>query len=113
MASGRAIFQAQVDGTLQTIPIDAQWTFATGLIGAQTQGSFGSGDNTLTIPSGTKVILVIPPTTNAATLKWKGAGGDTGTTMSPTLPYVGTYSAGSVIINASSSVNPVAIYYFG
>ena len=114
MASGRAIFQAHVDGLLETIPVDAQWTFPLGLIGSQTQASFNTGDNTLTIPTGTRVILLIPPTTNAATMK-AGASlvSANGITLQAALPTVITWSAGAVIINCSAGVSPVAIFYFG
>src|SRR5215475_613989 len=106
MASGRAILQAHIDGVLpESIPLDFQWTLLGVLEILPT--SLGSGDNTVTVAAGTKLIILIPPTTSSATLKVKGAGGDTGITMRPAEPSPIPWSAGSVIINASSSVNPV------
>lgn|SRR5262249_44301645 len=114
MASGRAIFQAAVDGPLQTVPYDAQWTLSLGLLGMNLQTSFGSGDNTLTIPSGTKVILIKPPTTNAATMKVGASSvSANGLTLQSAMPTVLTWGSGAAIVNCSSSVNPVDILYFG
>lgn len=112
MASGRAILQAHIDGLFpESVPVEFQWTLLGVLEILPT--SLSSGDNTLSVPSGTKLIVLTPPTTNAATLKLKGAGGDTGVTIRPAESNPFPWSAGTVIINASTSVNPVTLTFLG
>ena len=112
MASGRAIFQAHIDGVLpESLPFDFQWL----LLGVVqiTPTNFSSGDNVISVPAGTKLLFVVPPTTNAATLKVKGNVGDTGVTIRAAEPNPIPWSAGSVLINASGTVTGVTLYALG
>src|SRR5262245_6382769 len=106
MASGRAIFQAHVDGVLpESLPIDLQWTLTGTVVVVQYPVTLAAGDNTLSFPAGTTLIVLVPPTTNTAVLKSKGVGGDTGWVLQSTQPTVFTFTAGgSAIINASAQV---------
>ena len=111
MASARAIFQAHVDDLFEeTVPIDFSWVLPNSSATIQLV-NFTIGDNTLTIPALTKVIGIKPPMTNAAALKVKGAGGDTGFTLYSSLPNVFTWSSGTVIINASVAVTGVTLVF--
>jgi hypothetical protein len=114
MASGRAILQAHVDGLLpESIPIDVQWTLASGVLGI-VQTALASGDNTLTVPAGTDLIVLIPPTISSATLVWSKTGGaTTGIIQPPNAPNIVGYSSGAVIVNANTTVTPVTIIYLG
>lgn len=113
--SARAILQAHVDGVLpESIPIDVQWTLG-GVISI-VPTALSSGDNTITglIPAGTDLIVMIPPTTNAATLVWSKTGGSTnGIIQPPNEPNIVAYGSGAVIVNASVSVNPVTFIFIG
>ena len=47
------------------------------------------GDNTISTPAGEASFVIIqPPSTNVGTLTLKGAGGDTGIVIHPTLPTI-------------------------
>jgi hypothetical protein len=110
MATARAIFQAHIDGLYpESIPIDLQWLFPAAVGQFQTV-TLASGDNTLTIPTGTKLVQVVPPTTNAIVLK-TGTGGN-GWTLQPNMANLFTWSAGSLIINAASTVTGVQLGFY-
>jgi len=111
MATARAIFQAHVDGLYpESIPVDYQWSMLAAVGQLQTI-SLANGDNTLTIPAVTTLIGIKPPVTNANTLKLKGAGGDTGFTLQPNLPFLLTYFGGNVIINSAGSTAGVQLLF--
>lgn len=109
MATARAIFQAHVDDLLaETLPVALQWsmTSAVGQIQSLTIGT----NTTITVPSGTTLIILIPPTTNTNALTLKGASGDTGVLLSLTKPTVIAYASGTVILNAASSTAVTAVF---
>ncbi len=64
-----------------------------------------SGDNTLTVPPGSQGLVLVPPSSSVVAKKLKGVGGDTGFTLSATLPSVLMLPPGTatVLINAASS----------
>lgn len=69
---------------------------------------------TLSIPSGTEWVIIIPPATNANNLKISGAVGETtGATMHPTRPiFLPVPSASpSIFLFAAAAVSNVQIYY--
>jgi hypothetical protein len=112
VATARAIFQAHVDGLYpESLPIDFQWSFVAAVGQLQTV-TLAAGDNTLTIPAGTTLIGIKPPTTNAIVLKLKGAGGDTGFTLQPNTPTLISWAAGTVLINAVSQLTGVQLAFF-
>jgi hypothetical protein len=66
-----------------------------------------SGDNTIPIPSGAVGVVIVPPTTGTATLKYRTSlnASDGGLPINPGAPFVHVFPATaptSVIINASS-----------
>jgi hypothetical protein len=84
--------------------ITATWSLAAAVADVQTV-SLSSGDNTITVPTGTSFILFTPPVANAEVLKVKGNAADTGVQISKVLPTVLTWDAtGSLIINAGGAV---------
>src|SRR5215475_585895 len=110
--SGRAIFQAHIDDLLpESVPIDLQWTLTGAVLQIQYPITLANGDNTLSIPTGTTMIVLKPPATNSNALKNKGAGGDTGWTLQPNQPNVFTYFGGNIVINSAGSTANVFIAY--
>lgn len=84
--------------------IKASWSLAAAVFDANTV-SLASGDNSITVPTGTSFILFVPPTSNTEVIKVKGNAGDTGVQISKVLPTVLTWDAtGSLILNAGGSV---------
>lgn len=63
-----------------------------------------TGDNTLTVPTGTVAMMVVPPNTSTVSKKLKGVGGDTGFALAPAAISVLSLPAGTstVLINAAS-----------
>src|SRR5436190_23258670 len=83
-----------------------QWAITTG-IGQKSRAVLANGDNTITIPSGTTLVAVVPPTGNTQALKWKGNAADTGTPMQKTTPFLASWDTGvatTLIINAAGAV---------
>jgi hypothetical protein len=73
-----------------------------------------SGFNGLSVPVGTKLIVVIPPTDNTATLTVKGVTGDTGFKILMTEPTILTWggSPGDTLgITASAVVTTLKVLY--
>ena len=102
-----------MDGLLpESIPLDFQWTLNAGILQILNV-SLSAGDNVLSLATGTKLIIVVPPTTNAATLKLKGVIGDTGFTIRSSEPNPIPWTTGSVLINASALVTGTVIYLLG
>lgn len=70
--------------------------------------TLASGDTTITVPTGGSVhtaVTIVKPSTNTATLKLKGVGGDTGVTLNKTDPDSISLdpAQASFVINASVS----------
>lgn len=111
MATMRAILQAHVDGLYpESIPLDLQWSNAASPGQLQTV-TLTSGDNTLTVPAGTMLIVVKPPTTNATAIKVKGVVGDTGVLLQVNAPTVIGWASGAVILNAAANITGVQLLY--
>jgi|SRR5215468_7795930 len=112
-ASGRAIFQAHMDGLFpESVPFDLSWTFPTGVLEVLPL-TLNSGDNTITVPTGTTLIAFLPPVTNILAIKKKGAGGDTGTTLDPNQPDIHSYGGGTFILNAANTITGNYLIFFG
>lgn len=81
--------------------------------------NLSSGDNTISVPTGMTSVGIIPPNTNAQTIKFRTNlnSGDAGVTLSNTDPF-GPYvfrglSVTSIILNASATVTGVQITFLG
>jgi hypothetical protein len=78
--------------------------------------SLVSGANTVTIPTGTTIVALIPPPANTQTLTLKGVSGDTGINMSrtqPTIVYLDTLTpSSSLVVTAGGAVTGFIVDMF-
>lgn|SRR5262245_23032247 len=113
--SGRAILQAHIDGLLpESLPFDFQWTL-TGVIEI-VPTNLPNGVSTAFPPTGTKLVVLVPPTTNSNVLTLKGIAGDTGVLLRPAEPNPipwGGAPGGSFVINSAGTTNGCYFYYLG
>lgn len=72
------------------------WTITAGV--SSSVVDLASGANTITVPSGTTVVIVIPPATNTQTITAKGVTGDTGFQLSKTNPSVLAWQTGTTFV---------------
>lgn len=74
-------------------------------VGQQTDVTLASGDNTITVPSTSTAAIIVFDATSTTTKKIKGAGGDTGITVTKTGKFVLHFDTAAVpasfIINSS------------
>jgi len=78
--------------------------------------SLAIGDNTIAVPTGGTIptaVTIIKPAANTATIKIKGAGGDTGVKLHPTDPDSISLdpTQASFILNASAQVVGVVLVW--
>ena len=104
-----------VTGTLTGHPegqrlVALTWTITAGK--SNVQVDLASGANTITVPSGTTLIVLIPPTTNTETILFKGVSGDTGFQLSKTRPSIYAYETGaSFVLTTSGAIAGYEIYF--
>jgi hypothetical protein len=111
MAVMRAIFQAHLDGLYpESIPLDLQWSNLNSPGQLQTV-TLNSGDNTLTVPTGTVLIAIKPPAGNGTVLKLRAAGPIDVFTLQANMAGLFPWSAGTVTINAAASVAGVQLAF--
>lgn len=94
------------DGVSETyVPATAPIVNAAAPAGGPLSVALTTGDNTLTVPPGAQGFLLVPPSASAVAKKLKGVGGDTGFSLSMTLPSLLMLPTGAstVLINAASS----------
>lgn len=89
MATARAVFQAHVDGlgTGATWPLLLEWAVSAA-IGELDSLTLSSGFNALTAPTGSTLVIFIPPSANTQTITLKGITEDTGVSLSKTAPTI-------------------------
>lgn len=86
------------------------WTITAGISDALVD--LASGANTITVPSGTTVILVIPPTANTQTITAKGLSADTGFQLSKTAPSVIAWQTGSsFVLTAGGTITGLKVLF--
>ncbi len=75
---------------------------------------FASGNNTITIPTGTTLVVIEPPSDNTQALLLKGATGDTGIDCDPNSPIVVSPSTAetTIVVNAAGIVTGVKVWIF-
>lgn len=80
--------------------------------GADTVLTPALGDNTIAVPTGSLGAIILPAV-GSATLKLKGAAGDTGVTLHPTNPTMISFPAGtsSLLLNASAGGGTVEVVF--
>jgi hypothetical protein len=111
--SARAIFQAHVDGLFpESLPIDAQWAFLSGVGAVMSQVVMANGDNTIAVPAGTQLIIMIPPPDSVFTKTWKGAGGDAGVGFQRQSPMIFPYASGTLIIGSAGAETKATTFFF-
>jgi hypothetical protein len=94
------------DGVAETFtPSSSPVINASAPAGGPISVALSTGDNTLTVPPGAQGFVFVPPTSSVVVKKLKGIAGDTGFTLSPTLPSVIMLPAGATtaLVNAASS----------
>jgi len=108
----RATFQAFIDAgpTGDTLPVDVSWTSATGQGQIDVLALVANTDATLSVPTGTSLVVVIPPTTSSTPWVTKGAAGDTGQSRIPNMAVVLTAGGGNLILRATANVTFTVVY---
>lgn len=111
--SGFGHFLGFVDGLAGgSKRLDVSWT-NTSSVADLTVTDLASGDNTVTVPGSVVGVVIVPPTSNTAALKLKGAAGDTGVQISKTRPTVVAWQTGtSFILNAGAAVTGCQFWFF-
>ena len=104
-----------VTGTLTGHPegsrtVALEWDITAGL-SAVTVG-LASGANTITVPTGCTLVIIVPPTTNTETITLKGVTGDTGRQISKTKPTILAWETGSDFFLLTSGAIAGAEIYF-
>lgn len=93
-------------GTLQLGPWGITNTSGGGIVERK---ALASGDNSFTIPSGTKVVIVLPPSGNTVAIKEKGDAADVGRPIlaDGDLPLIRPVTAGDTtfILNAAGAIS--------
>lgn len=93
----------QVSGSVVVDPGEKTISSA---IGQRQIISLNSGANTITVPTGATVVLIVPPTENTNSLTLKGVSGDTGVALSKTLPTALTLaSVSSFVLSAGGTTS--------
>lgn len=71
-----------------------------------------NGNNTITVPSNSVAVMIIPPTANTETLTLKGVNGDTGIALHLTNPFIVSLSSvSSFVISAGNAITGVRFIF--
>lgn len=108
-----AKFLAQIVGLITgDRDVRFEWAITNG-IGTTSVSSLSTGANTVTIPTGTTLVVIAPPTSNTQTITLKGVTGDTGVALSKTRPTVLAIDTGvtSIVLTAGGSVSGIEIIF--
>lgn len=95
------------EGTRQ---VALSWVITAGL--SSVQVGLASGANTITVPTGCTLVLLVPPPTNTETITLKGVTGDTGRQISKTRPTVLAWETGTDFFLLTSGAIAAAEIYF-
>lgn len=88
------------------------------VIGATLEVALNSGDNTITVPTSSVAVMVIPPANNATVIKYRTSlnSGDAGLPVyAGALPFVHVFPATpptTVILNAASTISTFTTVVF-
>jgi hypothetical protein len=107
-----------VAGTITGLPSGTA-TIALTLANATASGqelftTLASGANSITVPSGTKWVIIVPPAGNSTTLTFKGVTGDTGVVLHPTEPAIISLasSVSTFCLTASALMTSPTLFQF-
>jgi len=73
--------------------------------------NLSSGANTITVPTGTKAVTIIPPTGNTVVMTLKGIAGDTGIALQLTDPSSIALTSTTFVLNAASALTGLRLIY--
>lgn len=76
--------------------ISLSWSITAGVSDALV--GLSSGANTVTVPTGTTLVIIVPPTSNTETITIKGVSGDSGVQISKTAPSIFAWQTGSTFV---------------
>jgi hypothetical protein len=94
-----------------TKTVSVSWTVSSP-VGQTTDVDLSSGANTISVPTGTTLVIIVPPTTNTQTLTLKGVTGDTGVQLKKTKPTILAWQTGSsFVLTAGASIAGVEISF--
>lgn len=94
--------------------VNVQWPLPAA-VDESTSSNLSIGDNQFGIPGGASIVIIEPPDGNVVPIVLKGASGDLGLVLHPTLAHVQSINVamGSFILNISQVlVGPVQITFF-
>ncbi len=106
----------QVSGTLDTqsapSPISMATLSVTGVVDERLIVNLSSGDNTITLPTGTLLVILQPPAANAQTL---GLGASAALPIDPTAwsAFKLRASTASIVVNAGGAVTGFVVRCLG
>ena len=94
-----------------TSDVSLTWTITAGVSDAFVFTT-ETGNQTVTVPTGTTMVIVVPPTTNAQAITAKGVGADTGFQVSKTKPTVIAWETGSsFVLNLAAAVSGLKVLF--
>ena len=87
------------------------------IVGETLSLALASGDNTITVPTGSIGVVIVPPTAGTAALKYRTSSNatDGGLPISPSFPSIHVFAAPaptSIIINAASGQSSFLTAWF-
>ena len=85
--------------------VNVSWTLSAPLLTVDRETLTQGANNTITVPSGATLCVIVPPTDNTQALTLKGVAGDTGYVIDANTPTVLALSGSSFVINVGAGSN--------
>lgn len=85
--------------------VNVSWSLSAPLMQTDKTTLTQAANNTITVPSGAKLCVIVPPTANTQAVLLKGVGGDTGYAIDPNEPTVLCVSGSSFVLNLAAGSN--------
>lgn len=90
--------------------VQLSWAITAGK--SQSVTDLASGANTITVPSGTTLVVIVPPTDNTQTITQKGVSGDTGHEISRTKPTIIAWQTGTTfVLTAGAAITGLKVLF--
>lgn len=105
------IQSGQAEGGLRNI---GTFSISMGTVGQTTETTLASGANTITVPTGSVGVVIVPDADNTTALTLKGVSGDTGISISPSDPTLLTFGTApaSIVVTAASLLTTTTAFIF-
>lgn len=87
--------------------VNIAWTLSAPLNIVERPTLTQAANNTITVPSGAKLCVIVPPTANTQVVTLKGVGGDTGYAIDPNEPTVLCVSGATFVLNLAAGSDQV------